>query len=50
MVVLGANVVQSLGRPQAGNWVPVDAEGFVTTCAKAPGALLYPERTEGTEW
>jgi len=40
----------SLGRPQEGKWVPLDATGFTTSCAKAEGALLYPERAKGSEW
>ncbi|KIW03663.1 uncharacterized protein PV09_04985 [Verruconis gallopava] len=40
----------SLGRPQDGAWVPVNATGFVTTCAKTKGAILYPQRGAGTEW
>lgn len=32
------------------NTVPVDASPtYLTSCAKARGAILYPERTKGSE-
>ncbi|RMD44543.1 hypothetical protein DV735_g556, partial [Chaetothyriales sp. CBS 134920] len=36
------------GRSQRGESVPVGAGSYNTTCAHAEGAILYPERTQGT--
>ncbi|KAF2850699.1 ribonuclease T2 [Plenodomus tracheiphilus IPT5] len=38
------------GRPQEGNTIPVNASSsYLTNCAKTEGAILYPERTNGSE-
>ncbi|KAF2636175.1 ribonuclease T2 [Massarina eburnea CBS 473.64] len=37
------------GRPQEGNTVPQNASSsYLTTCAKTAGAILYPERSNGS--
>lgn len=33
------------GRPQEGKWVPINATGSVSSCAKAAGAIKYYQRT-----
>lgn len=38
------------GRPQAGVWLPSNATGSVSSCAKAANALQYNLRTNGSEW
>ena len=38
------------GRPQSGAWLPVNATGYLTSCAKTPGALTYPVPTNGSTW
>ncbi|KAF1810037.1 ribonuclease T2 [Eremomyces bilateralis CBS 781.70] len=38
------------GKPQYGDYVPTDVGSFATTCAKTPGAIRYPSRTNGSEW
>jgi ribonuclease T2 len=40
--------MNAYGRPQDGNTVPVNATGSNTSCAKAKGAILYPEMTESS--
>lgn len=40
----------ALGRPQAGVWLPINATGTVSTCARASGALHYPLRSNGSTW
>ncbi|CAA9964407.1 ribonuclease T2 precursor [Pyrenophora teres f. maculata] len=38
------------GRPQEGNTIPVDASAsYLTNCATTAGAILYPERSNGSE-
>lgn len=38
------------GRPQEGNTISVNAsESYLTNCAKVEGAILYPERSNGSE-
>jgi ribonuclease T2 len=38
------------GRPQSGAWVPVNATGTVSSCAKSQGAIKYYERTATSMW
>ncbi|KAI5208168.1 ribonuclease T2 [Aureobasidium subglaciale] len=40
----------AFGRPQRGQWLPVSASGFTTTCAKTANALRYPLRANGSVW
>ncbi|KAI4739115.1 ribonuclease T2 [Aureobasidium sp. EXF-12298] len=40
----------ALGQPQRGAWVPTNATGSVTSCAKAANALHYPLRANGSTW
>jgi ribonuclease T2 len=42
--------VQAYGRPQEGNTIPTSASPtYLTSCAKAPGAINYYKRTNGSE-
>lgn len=36
------------GRPQEGREIPINATGYVTSCATTPGALTYPQRSSGS--
>ncbi|KAL1310471.1 hypothetical protein AAFC00_000763 [Neodothiora populina] len=38
------------GRPQSGAWLPTNTTGSGSSCAKAPGALHYYQRSNGSVW
>ncbi|TIA18483.1 ribonuclease T2 [Aureobasidium pullulans] len=40
----------AFGRPQRGQWLPTNATGSVTSCAKTANALRYPLRANGSTW
>jgi ribonuclease T2 len=44
------NATQAFGRPQSGAWLPTNATGSVTSCAKTANAIHYPLRANGSVW